>query len=95
MPPLRKAKPRQRKALTAIPYQALSCFSLETLQNEQIRSRARFDARRRQEVAIVRKRGACMRCKLLKIRVSFIITFYIDLTTEESSVMERILVKLV
>ena len=32
--------------------------------------RSRFDDNRRREVAIIRKRGACFRCRLMKIAVS-------------------------
>ena len=35
------------------------------------RRRAKFDKESRKKVAIVRKKGACMRCRILKIPVSY------------------------
>ena len=55
---------------------------------ENKRKRAKFDPKGRRKVAAVRKKGACMRCRILKIpvRVSFSIT---DVCTDGSNVVLR------
>jgi len=51
---------------------AFICFGTGNPE-QRIRHRAKFNPKRRQEVENVRKRGACLRCRLLKIPVGAII----------------------
>jgi hypothetical protein len=52
------------KALALVPNEALACFRVDRQYKKK--PRAKFEAHRRDEVAAVRKRGACLRCRLLK-----------------------------
>jgi hypothetical protein len=60
---------RKRKADTQGGVEdGFSCFAVES-QVPQQRQRARYGTQRRQEVRQVRKKRACLRCRLLKIPV--------------------------
>ncbi|KAF2652474.1 hypothetical protein K491DRAFT_47056 [Lophiostoma macrostomum CBS 122681] len=55
---------KSKRQLTRLP--GYFCFSSTTLQPSDPRKRSSFDTSRRQEVAKVRRLGACLRCRLLK-----------------------------
>ena len=86
-PDLASHAPRKRhKAHMAphVPGCSKLVFSEVASQN---RKRARFDQRGREKVALVRKKGACMRCRILKIPVSTCISFIVIHTDQIDEVL--------
>jgi len=61
---------RKRRALDSVPNQSLSCFRVNPVA-KQAHPRNKFEPERRKEVAVVRKRGACLRCRWLKRKVTY------------------------
>jgi len=61
---------QRSKILASVPKESLGCFFV-TPSEKPKHARAKFDPRRRDEVALVRRKGACLRCRLLKKKVKF------------------------
>lgn len=62
-----QSQPKRKNATNDIP----GCFTLQLANpSEPTRKRAKFEDQGRKKVAKVRRRGACMRCRVLKIPVS-------------------------
>ena len=65
-----QSKPKHPKSQSVIPGTSTIDFPILTGRK---RKRAKFDEKARQKVAAVRKKGSCMRCRILKlpVRTSF------------------------
>ena len=70
MPRHQQQPPPSKSSTTARDLPGTSTFSLAS-GVEPKRKRAKFEPERRIQVAHIRKRGACLRCRLMKIAVSF------------------------
>ena len=63
-----QARPKRKATDFACHIPGTSVLSLSNAAGRN-RKRSKFDAKSRRKVAIVRKRGACIRCRILKIPV--------------------------
>lgn len=62
---------RKRKVESIHNIPGLSAFHAENTQ-ESRRKRSKFDEKRREEIASIRKRGACIRCRYNKLPVAIL-----------------------